>query len=120
MTYVLHIPGFLLLAIGQDNGKPMLFGAALLVPAALLVAFIRIRSTVGGLHFRSLRDQLLGGKSNLPLITVPAKCVPRKPLDECGICQGGYEPVDVTVWCRYGCGQSVHSSCFDGTHLRSL
>lgn len=45
MTYVLHTLGFLLLAIGQDNGKPMLFGAALFVPAATLVSFVRIRSS---------------------------------------------------------------------------
>jgi hypothetical protein len=45
MTYVLHTLGFLLLAIGQDNGRPMLFGAALLVPTALLVSFIRIRTS---------------------------------------------------------------------------
>ena len=45
MTYVLHTFGFLLLAIGQDNGKPMLFGAALLVPVAVLVSFARIRAS---------------------------------------------------------------------------
>lgn len=41
VTVVLHIPGFVLLALDQDSGRNILFGASLLVPTSLLVAFVQ-------------------------------------------------------------------------------
>jgi hypothetical protein len=42
VTVVLHILGFVLLVLDQGSGKSILFGASLLVPTSLLVAFIQI------------------------------------------------------------------------------
>lgn len=65
-------------------------------------------------RFQSLRDQLLAGRPNLAPNAWPKQRVLRKPLaDRCGICQSSYEPLDDTIWCKYGCGHSVHSECFD-------
>lgn len=42
VTVVLHIPGFVLLALDQDSGRNILFGASLIIPTSLLVAFVQI------------------------------------------------------------------------------
>ncbi|KAF3031811.1 hypothetical protein E8E12_000994 [Didymella heteroderae] len=43
VTGALHILGFVLLVLDQDSGKSILFGASLLIPTSLLVAFVQIR-----------------------------------------------------------------------------
>jgi len=50
ITYVIHISGFLLLVLGQDNGKPMLFGSSLLVPSAMTASFVHIKSRSNGFN----------------------------------------------------------------------
>lgn len=42
VTLALHVPGFVLLVLDQDSGKSILFGASLLIPTSLLVAFVQI------------------------------------------------------------------------------